>query len=80
MSLLVKEANTLTMIPLRTKEINAIGYNEEERAIYVQDNQDITRVFSNKSKEDFEQFFSSTQHDYFYLYGLRSLQHKIIHI
>jgi hypothetical protein len=46
------------------REYNAIGYNEDERAIYVQNNEEITRVFSNKSKEDFEQFVSSKQHDY----------------
>jgi hypothetical protein len=66
------------MIPLKAREFNAVGYNEEERAIYVQDNQEITRVFSNKSKEDFEQFVCSKQHDYFYLYVLRSLQHTIV--
>jgi hypothetical protein len=70
----------MQMIPLMAKEFTAIGYNEEERAIYVKDNQEITRVFSDKSKEDFEQFISSKQRDYLYLYFLRSFQHKVVQV
>jgi hypothetical protein len=70
----------MKMIPIKSKEFLAIGYNEEEGAIYVEDIQEITRVFANKTKEEFEQFHSSKQHDYFYLYVLRSLQHKIVQV
>ncbi|MDB5054243.1 MAG: hypothetical protein JWM44_2293 [Bacilli bacterium] len=68
----------MIMIAIKSKEFNSIGYNEEEQAIYVKDKQDITRIFDNKSKEDFEQFKNSKQHDYFYLFVLRSLQHKTL--
>jgi hypothetical protein len=68
----------MIMIAIKSKEFNSIGYNEEECAIYVEDKQEITRVFANKTREEFEQFHNSKQHDYFYLYVLRSFQHKIV--
>jgi hypothetical protein len=68
----------MKMTAISSREFNSIGYNEEERAIYVEDKQAITRVFANKSKEEFNQFFNSKQHDFFYLYVLRSLKHEII--
>jgi hypothetical protein len=68
----------MQMTAIKSKEFNSIGYNEEEHAIYVEDNQEITRVFANKSHEEFQQFLSSKQPDYYYLFVLRSLQHKIV--
>ena len=68
----------MQMTAIKSKEFNSIGYNEEEHAIYVEDNQEITRVFANKSLEEFQQFLNSKQPDYFYLFVLRSLQHKIV--
>lgn len=70
----------MQMIPIKSKEFISMGYNEEECAIYVEDKQEITRVFANKTKEEFDQFHNSKQHDYFYLYVLRSLQHKIVQV
>lgn len=68
----------MQMTAIKSKEFNSIGYNEAENAIYVEDKQEITRVFANKSLEEFEQFRNSKQPDYFYLFVLRSLQHKIV--
>jgi hypothetical protein len=70
----------MNMIAIKSKEFKAIGYNEEEKAIYVEEKQNIMRVFANKSKEEFQQFVNSKQHDYFYLFVLRSFQHKIVPI
>jgi hypothetical protein len=68
----------MEMIAIKSKQFKAIGYNEEERAIYVEEKEDIIRIFVNKTKEDFQQFVNSKQHDYFYLFVLRSFQHKIV--
>jgi hypothetical protein len=74
----VKGIEKMQMISVKSNEIIAIGYNEEEKAIYVQDKLHQTCVFENKSKEDFDQFKNSKQHDYFYLCVLKKLNHKII--
>jgi len=66
----------MKMIGMKSKEFKSIGYNDVEKAIYVKDMLDIIRVFENKSKEEFEQFMYSKQQDYFYLFVLRSLDHK----
>ncbi len=68
----------MEMITVPSHEFVAIGYNNDEQAIYVQDNQNLTHIFENKTKEEFNQFRNSKQHDYFYLYVLRKLQHKIV--
>lgn len=70
----------MKMTAIKSKEFNSIGYSEEENAIYVEDKQEITRVFANKSHEEFEQFLNSKQPDYFYLFVLRSLQHNIVQL
>lgn len=70
----------MQMVAIKSKEFNTVGYNETEHAIYVEDKQEITRIFANKTREEFEQFYNSKQPDYFYLYVLRSLQHKIVPI
>jgi hypothetical protein len=67
----------MEMITIPSNEFVAIGYNNDEQAIYVQDNQNLTHIFENKSKEEFDQFKNSKQHDYFYLYVLQKHQHKI---
>jgi hypothetical protein len=68
----------MEMIAIKSKQFKSIGYNEEEKAIYVEEKDDIMRIFANKTKEDFQQFVNSKQHDYFYLFVLRSFQHKIV--
>jgi hypothetical protein len=68
----------MEMVAVKSNEFVAIGYNQEEKAIYVRDKQNQTHIFDNKSKEEYEQFKNSKQHDYFYLYVLRKLQHRIV--
>jgi hypothetical protein len=70
----------MKMIAIKSKQFKSIGYNEEEKAIYVEEMENIIRVFQNKTKEDFQQFVNSKQHDFFYLFVLRSFQHKIIQV
>ncbi|HEY0827673.1 MAG TPA: hypothetical protein VGE40_06230 [Bacilli bacterium] len=56
----------MDMILVESKELVAIGYSEEEQAIYVKDNHNVTRVYENKPKELFDYFMNSKQKDYFY--------------
>jgi hypothetical protein len=70
----------MKMIAIKSKQFKSIGYNEEEKAIYVEEKEGIIRIFANKTKEDFQQFVNSKQHDYYYLFVLRSFQHKIVQL
>ncbi|MDB5053004.1 MAG: hypothetical protein JWM44_1054 [Bacilli bacterium] len=66
------------MITVSSNEFKEIGYNTEEHSIYVRDTHNQIHIFENKSKEEFDQFINSKQHDYFYVHILKKLQHKII--
>jgi hypothetical protein len=68
----------MIMISVKSNEIMAIGYCDEEKAIYVTDKLSRTHVFVNRTKEDFDHFKNSKQQDYFYLHVLQKHQHRTI--
>ncbi|MEX2461824.1 MAG: hypothetical protein WD469_11120 [Paenibacillaceae bacterium] len=68
----------MKMISVISNEITAIGYNDEEKSIYVTDRLLQTHVFVNRTREDFDYFKNSKQHDYFYLHILQKHPHKTL--
>ena len=68
----------MKMISVISNEIMAIGYNNEEKSIYVTNKLHQTHVFVNRTQEDFEQFKNSKQQDYFFLHILQKLPHKTL--
>ncbi len=68
----------MKMMSVRSNEISAIGYSDEEKAIYVTDQYHQTHVFENRSKEEFDHFRNSKQVDYFYVHILQRYQQKVV--
>ena len=67
----------MQMIAVRSNEVLAVGYNETEKAIYVEDRQNVIHKFENRSKQEFEQFIFSKQQDYHYLFALKNPRFKV---
>ena len=67
----------MKMISVMSKEFIAIGYNSEEKSIYVKDKHNVIRIFENKSKEDFDHFMNSKQQDYHYQLALNNLSQQV---